>query len=145
MDPASRAPAGPRGVAGASAEDAAAAHLRALGWSVLARNLRLGPDELDIVALEPGPGPCLVIVEVRSRSGPRFGAAVESVDARKVRRLYRAAFSLARGGHPAVAAERLGTSGWRVDLLTLRRSASGSVSSASGWVVEAHLRGLLPP
>jgi len=139
MDRLERPPAGPRGIVGAAAEDAAAEHLTASGWTILARNLRIGHAEVDIVALEPGRRPTLVIVEVRSRSGPRFGAAVESVDARKVARLYRAALSLRRTGHPAVALDRGRREPWRVDLITLDRSGG------EGWSVQAHLRGLMPP
>jgi len=139
MDRLERPPAGPRGIIGAAAEDAAVEHLRASGWTILARNLRIGDDEIDIVALEPGRRPTLVVVEVRSRSGPRFGAAVESVDARKVARLYRAAMSLRRTGHPSVALARGRRTLWRVDLITLSRAAGRS------WTVETHLRGLMPP
>jgi putative endonuclease len=139
MDRPERPPAGPRGLLGAAAEEAAADHLAGEGWSVVARNVRLGDDEIDIVALEPGSPPTVVVVEVRSRSGPRYGTAVESVDARKVARLYRASRSLRRAGHPAVGIGPAGTSAWRVDLLALRWT------SRDGWVVEAHLRGLTPP
>ncbi len=134
-----RPPAGPRGAIGARAEDAAAAHLITLGWEILGRNVRLGDDELDIVALEPGRRPTLVIVEVRSRSGPAFGAAVESVDARKVARLYRAALSLRQGGHAAIVPEFASLPAWRVDLLSLAAARGG------GWDVDQHLRGLAPP
>ncbi len=133
-----RPPTGPRGAVGAAAEVAAAAHLEANGWTVLARNVRVGPDEIDIVALEPGSRASVVIVEVRSRSGRGFGSALESVDGGKVRRLYRAAMALRRGGHPAIVAALHSGPTWRVDLLTLRRSGAG-------WAVEAHLRGLTPP
>lgn len=133
-----RAPAGPRGAIGAAAEEAAAEHLRELGWVVLARNVRVGEQEIDIVALEGGPPRSLVIVEVRSRSGPNFGAAVESVDARKVARLYGAAMRLRLSGHAALADGALRLP-WRVDLLTLRREGRG------GWHIEDHLRGLAPP
>lgn len=134
-----RVPAGPRGDIGASAEDAAADHLIGLGWDILGRNIRLGNDELDIVALEPGHHTSLVIVEVRSRSGRGFGAAVESVDSRKVTRLYRAALSLRRGGHPRIGREFTNLPAWRVDLLALRRAGAGP------WRVEHHIRGLAPP
>jgi putative endonuclease len=133
-----RAPAGPRGAIGAAAEQTAADHLQELGWVVLARNVRVGEQEIDIVALERGPPRTLVIVEVRSRSGPNFGAAVESVDARKVARLYGAAMRLRRNGHAALADGTLWLP-WRVDLLTLRREGRG------GWHIEDHLRGLAPP
>ena len=134
-----RPPSGPRGLVGAAAEDAAAGHLAGLGWQILGRNLRLGEDELDIVALEPGRRATLVVVEVRSRSGTRFGSATESVDGRKVARLYRAALSLRRGGHPFIDLEIAGLPSWRVDLLAMARARDG------GWDVEQHLRGLAPP
>jgi putative endonuclease len=123
---------------GAEAEDAAATYLVRLGWEVLARNVRLGDDELDLVALEPGCRRTLVIVEVRSRSGPGFGTAVESVDRRKVARLYRAVMSLRRGGHDAVGREFATLPDWRVDLLALSRVGGE-------WQIERHLRGLAPP
>ena len=50
MTAGTRPPAGPRGAIGAAAEDAAAAYLQRIGWTLLSRNIRLGPDELDIVA-----------------------------------------------------------------------------------------------
>ncbi len=139
MSTCGRAPAGPRGAIGAVAEDAAAAYLRGEGWVLLGRNLRVGRDEIDILAREPGPTAVLVVVEVRARSGRGFGAAVESVDARKVARLYRAAWGLRRGGHPEVPASAIDGRVWRVDLLTLARAPGGA------WRVECHLRGLQPP
>lgn len=139
MDLTQRAPAGPRGATGATAEAAAAAHLHDLGWTVLGRNLRIGRVEIDLLARDPSPASVLVVVEVRARSRPGFGAPVETVDARKVKRLYRAAWALRRGGHPAVDPADIAGARWRVDLLTLRRSRDGT------WSVEQHLRGLHPP
>ena len=133
-----RAPAGPRGAVGAAAETAAAEHLRALGWHVLARNLRVQRDEVDILAREPGRPDVIVVLEVRSRSGPGFGAAVETVDARKVARLYRAAWRLRREGHPDLPRRATDGAVWRVDLLTLIRARDGR------WHIERHLRGLQP-
>lgn len=66
----------------------ALAHLERLGFRILARNVHLRHAELDLVALE---GETLCFVEVRLRSTDRFGSAVESVDARKQRRIARAA------------------------------------------------------
>ena len=40
---------------GDAAEELAAARLAAAGWTILARNVRLGRDELDLVAIDPGP------------------------------------------------------------------------------------------
>jgi putative endonuclease len=121
-------PSGPRGRTGAAAEAAAADHLISQGWTILARNVRVVGVELDIVACPPAAGGLPVVVEVRARTGRAFGSAVESVDGRKVARLYRAARALGRSQHVP-----------RVDLLALRRAPSGA------WVVEAHLRGLEPP
>ena len=139
MLPSQRAPAGPRGAIGAAAESAAADYLETTGWTVLARNLRVGRDEIDVLARDPGAPSVIVVVEVRARSRPGFGAPVETVDTRKVRRLYRAAWALHRDGHPALDAEAIAGARWRVDLVTLRWEAG------SGWQVERHLRGLHPP
>jgi putative endonuclease len=55
----------PRQDLGAAGEAAAEAHLRRLGYTILARNLRLGRlGELDIVAQDKA---TLVFVEVKSR------------------------------------------------------------------------------
>ena len=129
-------PAGPRGRTGAAAEEAAARWLAGRGWTILARNVRVGRDELDLLAREPD-GPT-VAVEVRARSGPTFGSGVESVDAPKVARLYRAVAHLRRVGHPTLGPGPLAAQ-LRVDLLSLRLDRDGT------WRVEAHLRGLEPP
>jgi putative endonuclease len=75
------------GTIGRAAEDLAAAHLSGQGWQVLARNVRAGRLELDIVALDPGPPARLVVVEVRARADREHGLAEETVDARKRARL----------------------------------------------------------
>jgi putative endonuclease len=81
-------PRTPKQRAGDAAEDAACAHLVANGCTILARNARFREGELDIVAREGG---TLLFVEVRLRSGARFGGAGASVDAFKRKRLVRAA------------------------------------------------------
>ena len=68
---------------GDAGEDLAAGRLEAAGWTILARNLRLGRSELDLVAVDPGPPAALVIVEVRRRGRRDFGLAEESLDVRK--------------------------------------------------------------
>jgi Holliday junction resolvase-like predicted endonuclease len=55
----------------------------AAGWTLLARNLRVGRSELDIVAADPGPPASLVVVEVRARSRRDYGLAEETLDYRK--------------------------------------------------------------
>jgi putative endonuclease len=73
--------------AGDRAEDLVTRRLESAGWRVLGRNVRAGRAELDIVAVDPGPPPELVIVEVRWRASRRYGLAEETVDARKRGRL----------------------------------------------------------
>ena len=68
---------------GDDAESAVAADLAGRGWAILARNIRVGRGELDIVAIDPGPPAQLVIVEVRWRRSRAFGLAEESLDHRK--------------------------------------------------------------
>jgi putative endonuclease len=68
---------------GDEGERLAALRLEALGWRVLARNLRLGRDEVDLLAVDPGPPPALVVVEVRRRGRRDFGLAEETLDRRK--------------------------------------------------------------
>ncbi len=65
---------------GKNAEDAAVAFLESHGLTILLRNYRGKVGELDIVARD---GRALVIIEVRTRSGNRFGGAAASVDSRK--------------------------------------------------------------
>jgi putative endonuclease len=89
---------GERHSLGRRGEELAARHLAARGARILARNLHFRHAEIDLLALE---GDVLCIVEVRLRSGSRFGSATESVDWRKRRRLARAAAELlARGELP---------------------------------------------
>ena len=83
---------------GDDAEARVAAYLRSLGWSILARNVRVGRAELDLVALDPGPPPALVVVEVRWRSRRDYGLPEETIDAGKRARLHRAGFALREVG-----------------------------------------------
>ena len=84
---------------GDAAEATVARHLAAAGWTVLARNVRVGRGELDIVAIDPGPPAALVAVEVRWRARRDFGLAEETFDWRKRRRTRDAAFGLLDRGH----------------------------------------------
>jgi putative endonuclease len=80
---------------GDRAEALVAARLEATGWTILASRLRVGRLELDLVAVDPGPPPRLVAVEVRWRTGRGFGSDEETVDWRKRGRLRRAIGRLA--------------------------------------------------
>jgi putative endonuclease len=126
-----------RRIAGDLAEGVVARHLQRQGWTILARNLRVGRRELDIVARDPSG--TLVIVEVRSRSGAGRGMPEESVDAGKVARLYAAAGQLLGSGQLPVCGTSVAEGRFRVDLVTVLRGEDG------GWRLRGHLRGLAPP
>jgi putative endonuclease len=87
--------------AGDAAETLVAERLTDAGWQILARNHRVGRTELDIVAVDPGPPPALVIVEVRWRRRRDYGLPEETVDWQKLRRLWAAGLALAQRGLPA--------------------------------------------
>ncbi len=103
---------------GAFAEDVAAAWLVQHGWRILARNVKIGQrDEIDIVAIDPGPPEELVCVEVRSARSSEYGTPEERVDARKVGHLYRAARAFSRSQQ---ALDRgVGATSARVDLVVV--------------------------
>lgn len=73
---------------GDDGEAAALAFLVGRGLRPLARNVRYKVGELDLVMLD---GEVLVFVEVRRRGRADFGSALDSVDARKARKLALAA------------------------------------------------------
>ena len=75
---------------GAWGEQVAVDHLRGLGLSVLERNWRCRYGELDVIAADEA-ARALVFVEVKTRTGDRFGDVVEAVGPAKVRRLRRLA------------------------------------------------------
>ena len=68
---------------GDAAEALVADRLAADGWTILARNLRVGRKEIDILALDPGPPPALVLVEVRWRARRDFGLPEDTFGWRK--------------------------------------------------------------
>ncbi|HEX4895436.1 MAG TPA: YraN family protein [Solimonas sp.] len=88
---------------GAEAEDAALRLLQRAGLRLVTRNFRARGGELDLVMLD---GDTLVVAEVRARAGAAFGGALESVDARKCRRIILAA-QLFLAAHPEHASRPL--------------------------------------
>jgi putative endonuclease len=78
---------------GREAEAQVADHLIAAGFEILARNVRLGPLELDIVARRDE---LAVIVEVRTRGAASFQGPLESVTPQKRARIVRGAERLWR-------------------------------------------------
>ena len=74
--------------AGGHAEDRAEAFLAGKGLAIVERNYRTRLGEIDLIARE---GATLLFVEVRLRTGARFGGAAASITARKQRRIVAAA------------------------------------------------------
>lgn len=92
-----QAPRHPRGRSelGAWGEDLAAAHLQAVGMTILDRNWRCRHGEIDILAAD---GSTLVVCEVKTRTSRDFGTPLAAVTPRKLRRLRRLAVEwLAQG------------------------------------------------
>lgn len=73
---------------GRRGEDVAVQYLEGRGLTVLARNWRCRHGELDVVATDAR---CLVVCEVKTRSGTRFGEPAEAVTGRKAARIRRLA------------------------------------------------------
>lgn len=75
-------------IQGKIGEDLACLFLKEHGYQILERNFRIRGGEIDIIALDDK---TLVYVEVKTRSGRRFGTPEEAVNAHKIRFLERAA------------------------------------------------------
>ena len=84
---------------GRAGESLAAAFLEMQGCTTVARNVRLGGVEVDLVVDD---GPIRVLVEVRLRSRGDFGGAAATIDRHKQERLVRAARSLLQADFPRV-------------------------------------------
>lgn len=78
----------PKDILGRRGEQAAVEYLTAHGMRVLDRNWRCAEGEIDIVAVDRR---AFVVCEVKTRSGSRYGSAVEAVSRAKRSRLRRLA------------------------------------------------------
>lgn len=111
---------------GASAEAAGLAWLEGQGYEILATNYVTRAGEIDAVARD---GDTLCFVEIKARATSAFGPAVAAVDARKQRKIVRAAgLYLAREGYEGpcrfdVLGLDPGPDGWA---FTLLRDAFGA-------------------
>ena len=102
---------------GISGEEYAARHLEASGWSILARNFRLGHKEIDLIARR---GSTVVFVEVKTRARLRWGHPLCAIDARKRAEIERVArFWIARHGRPG--------EDYRFDAIALHRDERGGL------------------
>jgi putative endonuclease len=102
---------------GRAGEDAAVDALRARGYRIVERNVRLRHGELDVVAEEAGD---LVFVEVKARRSAAYGTPAEAVGPRKQRALVR----LAAG---YLTRRRLGERACRFDVVEVQVDPSGRV------------------
>lgn len=81
-------PKNARAALGARAESLVCTHLVARGFSIVARNVRVGRKEIDIVARR---GDLLVFCEVRARDRSDFGSPLATIDRAKMRNVREAA------------------------------------------------------
>ncbi len=119
----------PRRSLGQAGEEIAAQTLTAAGMTILARNWRCPVGELDIVAQDVAPdyasgaqhAAWLVLVEVRTRRGDRFGTARQSVLGRKEAKLRAVA------QHYVQAAQWAGP--WRIDVVAVQMDSHGRLQA----------------
>jgi putative endonuclease len=100
---------------GRHGEELAARFLTEAGLTVVERNWRCKQGEIDIVAVD---GRTLVICEVKTRSGLRFGTPIEAITRQKAMRLRKLAVQW-------VKAHGLIFDQIRIDIVGLLRNASG--------------------
>lgn len=120
---------GARRSLGQAGEEIAAQALSAEGLQIVARNWRCAAGELDIVAHDIGPdyvtgalqAQWLVLVEVRTRRGDRYGTARQSVLGRKEAKLRAVA------QHYVQAVNWSGP--WRIDVVAVQMDASGHLQA----------------
>lgn len=103
---------------GAEGEEIATAFLLKQGYRILERNYRTVLGEIDIVAQD---GKMLVFVEVKARSGARFGAPQFAVDLRKQAKMSRVALAY-------LSQKKIGTSQCRFDVIGIVRDSNGATS-----------------
>ena len=114
---------------GDAAEDAALAHLRCHGLSLVQRNFRTpgrGGGEVDLIMREPDG--TLVFVEVRQRASASRGGAGGSITGIKQRRIVFAArhFLLRLGSEPPCRFDVVLLEGERIEWLRAAFDASGA-------------------
>jgi putative endonuclease len=115
---------------GDEGEEAAARHLEAQGFRIVARKHRTRRGEVDLVAEREK---LLVFVEVRTRASDAFGTPEETVDARKQARFIEAARDFLarwRGGEREIRFDVIAVVG-----LGSAAGALGEIGGSAGPVV----------
>lgn len=105
---------------GALGEDLAARYLRRRGYRILARNIRAGGVELDLIVQRFG---LLAFVEVKTRRGAMQGPPEAAVDARKQRRIVQGAQAWLQA-HDEIRPRRL-----RFDVVSVAPDARGRLQT----------------
>ena len=112
---------------GQRGEDIAAAYFAERGYNILARNWRCPTGELDIIMEKDN---TLVFVEVRTRSGKKFGTPEESITPTKQARL----IELAQAYLQETEAPH---QSWRIDVAAVRLGSGlpqiNHIENAVGW------------
>jgi putative endonuclease len=112
---------------GRRGEDIAVTYLNNKGYKIIERNWRCPTGELDVIAED---GSTLVFVEVRTRSGVRFGSAAESITPAKQSRLIELAQAY-------LQAQANATQAWRIDVVALQLGPGlpqvKHIENAVGW------------
>ena len=108
-------------------EGLAASFLVGKGYQIIERNWRCAVGELDLVAVD---GDTLVFVEVRTRSGSRFGLAEESITPIKQARLIELAQTYLQESAAPLQS-------WRIDVVTVQLGRGlpqvNHIENAVGW------------
>lgn len=108
-----------RAAVGAHGEDIAARHLTAAGLEVVARNWRQATGEvrgeLDIIALDHATA-TVVVCEVKTRRGDRFGGPLAAVTPRKQSQIRTLAVAFLRAGELPYRTVRFDVVGVRLDV-----------------------------
>lgn len=100
---------------GRAGESAAQAHIRSLGYEILALNFRTREGEVDMVARD---GDTLAFVEVKTRRQFRYGLPEEAITAAKASRIKATAQTY-------LAEHGITQADWRIDLVAVEMDPAG--------------------
>lgn len=119
-------------VTGNNAETHALSYLVQQGLSLVESNYRCRPGEIDLVMKENG---TLVFVEVRYRADQSYGGGLESIDARKQRKLRAAAMHYLQQRHGSMEVD------CRFDVVLISGSLDNDKDNTGGveldWIPNA--------
>jgi putative endonuclease len=101
-------------------EGIAVEYLEECGYQILIRNYHTSQGEIDIVSVSPDlHPPCLVFVEVKTRSSSKYGYPEEAVDRKKWQRMVKAILHYLEA-NPDQESE------WRVDVIAILGQPEGA-------------------